>query len=719
MITTIRKVLALAMTGGALVASAQANAQGKPVDTSVRSGPAQARELEEIIVTAQRREQRVQDVPISITVLGGEQLDRSTSDGVTETLNRVPGVSTAVAGQGGGTIVTVRGVSASGPLFAGSSPNAYYLDSVPFGLVRTGIAPDASAYDLQRVEVLRGPQGTLYGATALNGVVRVLTADANLEQFELKARTSGSSTQGGGENYRGDIAVNVPIVDEKVAARAVFGYQDLSGWIDRPNAGLKNVNDSEILNGRLKINARPTENLSVGLLAWFSRGDYGSPPYGITNEVNTSFVQEPMSTDYDVYGLKVGYDFSAFSLSSMTSYVSFAQEGYVDLRTLFGTPPVRVRLLTDLDSEVLSQEFLLSSRGTGNWRWSFGGMYRDAEDRNYQFRVNRIAPINWSDTSESFAAFGELTRLFLDGALELTAGLRYYEDKVSMHENQKQDGSANPLIDRDSKFDTVTPRVVVTTHPSEQLTVYASYAEGFRSGFDQNPLALTGAPQFPPVVEDTLRNYELGTKGTFADGRVSFEGIVYYTDWEDIQQFLIVQFLGANVAAVANAKSASGVGVDFAFSARPADWLQFGLSAGWNDLTFDSDVFSVGAILFAEGDRPSFSPEYTAGAFADLTFGLGGGYDAQLSVSGNYVSEQATREIVPGPTGPAVTVGDNMLIGRASLSINSPARWAATIFVDNVTNEDGAVLAAPVSNPNGALRTRPRTIGAQLEYNFR
>src|ERR1700761_1185446 len=180
---------------------------------------AEAPAIDEIVVTAQKREQRIQDVPISLSVMGGAELDKSSIQSVSDALGLVPGVAVNVTGQGGETRLTVRGVTASGPLFAGPSPIGYYLDSVPFGLVRSAVEPDANTYDLNRIEVLRGPQGTLYGASALNGVVRVLTNDANLDRFELNARVIDSYTQNGGNNPRGDLAVNVPLIEGKLAVR--------------------------------------------------------------------------------------------------------------------------------------------------------------------------------------------------------------------------------------------------------------------------------------------------------------------------------------------------------------------------------------------------------------------------------------------------------------------------------------------------------------------
>lgn len=672
--------------------------------------------LEEVIVTAQKREERLQEVPISISVLGGDDLDRSTAEGVTDVLTRVPGVATTVGFQGGGTQVAIRGVAAGGNSYFGSSPVAYYLDSAPFGLVKSAFGPDSNAYDLERVEVLRGPQGTLYGASAQNGVVRVLTHDADLDEFEVKARTSVSTTEGGGENYRGDMAVNLPIVEGKLAARAVIGYQDLSGWIDRPNKNKEDANDAEIGNMRLKINAQPIENLSIGLSAWLSRADYGGPSVADDNGQHAAILDEPISIDYDVYGVKIGYDFPWFSVASMTSYLDYAQYSVLDQIVQVGFSTL---LTTDHPSDVFSQEINLTSTHGGSWRWSLGSIYRDAEERIAQTFVFFAAPIDFTDTSESFAVFGEVTRLFLDGSLELTAGLRYFEDDVGVRENVRHTGvPGEPLVQASSKFHKVTPRVVLTWHPNDQITVYGSYSEGFRSGFNQQPTVINLVPEFPPAKPDLLKNYELGAKGSLWGGRVNFDTALYFIDWQDVQQPLVVPFGGILVTALVNGESASGTGYEFAVTAEPVEGLELGVNFSWNDLAMDADVISSGVVLFDKGDRLNFSPEYTVGASADYVFPIGGaGFEGRFSASANYTSEQEHRTLRARV--PRITVGDPMLIARTSFSVDAPDHWTATIFVDNVNNEQGTPIRQPFSLAvDRDARVRPRTVGVQLECRF-
>lgn len=671
------------------------------------SKSADAQTIDEIVVTAQKREERLRDVPISISVIAGPQLDKSTAEGMTETLSRVPGVAVSAGVQGGGTQITVRGVTASGSLFSGSSPVAYYVDTVPFGLVRTAIAPDPSIYDLQRVEVLRGPQGTLYGASALNGVVRLLTNDANLSAFELKARGSASSTDGGGENYRGDVAVNVPIIEDKLAVRAVLGEQSWDGWVDSPVQ--RDVNDSKLHNYRLKIGAQPTENLSIGLSAWRSQADYGAP--SVSNDAGrvSSSLPQPMSTDYDIFGLDINYDFSAFQLSSRTSYIDYSNGGLLDGRPQGAV----VSLFTGFGSTVFTQEVLLTSSSDGPWQWSMGAFYRDAEDDTLQvlhFPTQSSPLVHFSDFSRSTALFGEISRTVFSDRLKWSLGLRYFHD-----DNATQGFVVDPNR-YSSTSEATTPRAVLTWIVNDNATLYASYAQGFRSGFAQNELVTSLVPGFPAGKPDKLHNYEIGAKGLLWD-RVSFDAALFYIDWRDIQQALGVAIgTGGFAPATVNGTSASGMGADLALTIQALDGLEFGAAASWNDLTEDEDVFSSGLLLFEKGERLNASPEHTVTGWVEYATPLGSsGFTGRFSASANYTSRRNYTSLLGANR--VLLVGDSILIGRSSIAVDSPSNWSATLFVDNFNNERGA------PTPNASIgewsnRLRPRTIGLQLDYRF-
>ena len=683
-----------------------ASAQG---DNDAATGQSK---LDEIIVTAQKREESLQEVPISIAVLGGNELDSSRFEGVKDALRQVAGVHLFQANTGDA-VISIRGV-ASGALFAGSGGVGYYIDEVPYGFVKSAVLPDASPFDLERVEVLRGPQGTLYGANALNGVVRIMTKDANLDEVQFKMRSSTSTTSSGGENYRGDVVFNAPVIPGKLAARAVIGYNDLSGWIDKPSRN--DANDLQLQNYRLKVNAQPVENLSVALNFWHADREAGAP--NISGDDGRSIAQdnESISTDYDIYGVKITYDFPSFSLFSSSSYMDYSNDGVLDLIAV-GAP---ISVVTKLDADVFAQEIRLSSLNSGLWNWSVGGLYRDASDSLMQ-GLGVMVPITpfpiFNVSSESVAIFGEVARSFFDEKVKLAVGLRYFEDKVSGDEYAAISADS-AVFETDLEFDAVTPRVVLSWYPEDNLTVYGAYSEGFRSGFDNAGVVKAVVPDFPNVEPDTIVNYEVGAKGIMLSGRLAYDIAVYYVDWVDIQSKLAVtREDGLNLVASVNGESASGAGLDLGLLFQPTDGLRLGLNIGWNDITQDSDVFSSGFLLLEEGGRANESVEYTAGLTTDYTFSIGvNGFEGRFASTTNYSSAVTNRTIRSGALVSAE--GDDFLTTDLSFSITSSSqKWTATAFLDNATNENGALRREP-GIPLFTPRLRPRTVGLQFEYQY-
>ena len=246
----LASIAAIALAWSVAPALAQ-NAGDAVADTA-------AAEDDEIVVTAQRREQRLLDTPVSIGVLSGATLERAGSRSVADALSQVGGVS-LIERAPGNVQVTIRGVVADPA--AGTSTTGYYLDEVPFSFITLSQLPDTSAYDLARVEVLRGPQGTLYGANALSGVVRVLGNDPDPDRLETNGRLRLSTTRDGSENYQGDLMLNVPLADGKVAIRGVVSYADLSGYIDSNLSGVRDINATKARNYRLKLLFRPVDAL--------------------------------------------------------------------------------------------------------------------------------------------------------------------------------------------------------------------------------------------------------------------------------------------------------------------------------------------------------------------------------------------------------------------------------------------------------------------------
>jgi iron complex outermembrane recepter protein len=399
------------------------------------------------------------------------------------------------------------------------------------------------------------------------------------------------------------------------------------------------------------------------------------------------------------------------SLTAMTSYLDFTNSGVLNVLPL-GLPDTP--FVNKYFAHLFAQEINLTSAARGAWSWSAGTMYRNAKDRTYQTIAGVTpAPLDFQDASESIAVYGEVTRRLFDSRLELTGGLRYFSDTVRTQElhDSFTGVPGTPLVDASSKFHRTTPRVILNYRASDSITTFASYAEGFRSGFQQQPNVILGNPDIPPVRADSLRNYEIGAKGRLLEGRLDFDVAVYYVDWQDVQSDNAVIQFGVPVIALTNGESASGAGFDVSLIARPIHRLQLGVSFSTNRLEYDEAVLAGTQVLFAKGDRLSLSPQYTAGANADYSFPVGGGgYEVALSASANYTSEQYMKFAT------GFGQADSLLISRASVSLASPSKWTASLYGDNLNNEDGIIQKAPFAVPDWALRPRPRTLGLQVEF---
>ncbi|HEY0120958.1 MAG TPA: TonB-dependent receptor, partial [Rhizobium sp.] len=591
----------------------------------------------EIVVSAEKRTTTLINTPISMSVLGGKQLDQSTSTGLTEILNTVPGVSANVDYQSGGTQITIRGVSAAGPTFNGAGTVAYYLDGLPFGFIRSATGPDLNPYDLSRVEVLRGPQGTLYGAGGLNGVVRVLTADPSLSNFDVKGRMDLSGTYHGGTNIGGDAEVNVPIIKDALAVRVVVGDHHYAGWIDSINKG--DVNDGHVQTYRVKVAAKPFDNFTAQFSFWRNSNNYGAPSDGNKNYFNNAALPDPIKNAYNDFGLKLTYDGPGFTVTSDSGYLKYKSDALTDLHP--SGLPSGYQGETDFRSRSYTEELDIASNTNRPFIWSGGFFYRDARDVNYQpFNTPKAQLIydNFADSSRSFAFFGEVGYKFTD-TLQLTGGVRYFHDATSSQALSASALGSVSLSPYKKDFNAVTPRAVLQYRPDSKHSFYFSYSQGFRSGLVQDEEVAVITPGVAAAKPDRLNNYEVGAKGSF-DNIVDYTAAVFYIDWRKVQQVIQTPVgNGTYVGAIVNGSSASGVGAEGSLLFHLTKNLRVGGTFSYSGLTMDKALFSDGILFFNKGQRLAYSPKYTAGGSADWTFRLGGsGETAVLSTSANYTS---------------------------------------------------------------------------------
>jgi iron complex outermembrane receptor protein len=719
-----------------------------PQDTSV-SAESDHTDSDDIVVTAQKRSERLQNVPIAISVVSGEQLNKVTVQGIGDVLNRLPNITSSYPALGM-PVVTIRGIGGSG---AGAT-TALYIDGAPFTFALDARVPNIDFYDLDRIEVLRGPQGTLYGSNSLSGVVRVLTGVPDLTDYQFRVRGKVSATKDGGSGYRGDAVMNIPIIDGKLAARLSVSYDDIPGWIDRParinrttgaidKPANDDANEFTVRNIRAKVRATPTDNLTIDASAWVQRTKYNAQNIGTRDRKNDAPDDDQGSNGFDAYSLIANLDIGAATITSSSGLIKFKAESHFSLGSL-ATPafPAELRLnVSRYDDKMLSQELLVNSNSKGPWRWTLGASYRDVSARRIAFQSNQAPfvatsiPTDLDYTSKSIAVFGNLTRELLDGKFEISGGLRYFSAKVTMQENISSFSPARPLISDEGTFNALTPRAVLSWKPTSDFTAYMSYSQGFREGIAQRPAAYALAPTLTVTQPDKLVNYEVGAKGSLFNRMVTFDTAAFLFRWKDIQTTLNSLLSdGQFVAAVLNTGNVAGAGFEASTAIHPGGGFSFGGQVGYTQLRSLEDTISPGPnggalAIRRKGQLINF-PRWTTGAWAEYAFPVSAGLEGRLNGSVSHQSNfgQLKPSLASLGGDLPVKLFDAMTAARVSLELSRPGRWTATLFVDNLTDEKGTTYDTKVYESSATFpatgydswnaRVQPRTIGLMFEFRY-
>lgn len=687
-----------------------------PAAAQESSQNTQTLELEEVVVTALRRgNQKLLDTPIAISAFGGNWVESRGYRGLEEFIQFAPG-ATITPLQPGQSRIQMRGISAG----VGENNVGFYLDEVPLAFINQTNVPDLRAFDLERVEILRGPQSTLYGAGALAGVVRSISRDPLLDAYEFKADLSGSSTAHGGENNETNVAFNAPLIDGRLGARLVYTREDQDGWIDEKVLGRDDYNQSQLENVRVKLLGQITDDLSASLMYWGSRVESNGLPYSFADRSNDDASPTRSNFEYDIYNLTVRYQAANFDILSSTSYAAMDSQAQVDF--LLGFP-----LETALDPSTLTQEVRVVSTHAGPWQWTVGAYYRDADQTQIQqsqaMPLLGLNPVVQYDEVQAWNVFGELTRTFFDGRLETTVGARYFEETRSSEQR------LTPSAPYESDFDDVILRFNATYRPAANWMTYFNYGEGFRSGINQFPVSLETAAALGVVLPTAAKpeyadSYEIGLKGSFFDTRLTVDLALFYLQWKDLQT--VVPIVAQALSGVVNAAEAESSGVELSLNWLATERLQLGLAASWNDAQISQDVFANAAVLdpvtglpsgatvpllvFADGDRLNNVPEWTLAATADYLYPLSNGMKLAVRGSAQYASEQERHSF--GST----TVGDSVVTVDGRIGVEA-GRWGAHVFVKNLLDEDG-LIAPDVAIPDYGLRYRPRTVGLNVTFQY-
>lgn len=694
--------------------------------------------IDDVIVTAQKREERLLETPQSITALGEEELSRSDATQFRDFATLVPALSFTSAGVGQ-TQVSLRGVTAGldiGPTVG------IYVDEVPYGSSTafsnaSSLALDVGLFDIERIEVLRGPQGTLYGAGAMGGVIKYITREPGLAGPSRTLRSGVSATEGGGVSYNAAGALNTPLSDN-AALRATAFYARDGGFIDNVALGREDVDQSTVYGGRLDLRIQPSDDLDIRLSAFAQEiGRDGSPAadYTLTGDPvdgerdQRRLKDEPFEQSFRLASATIDYDLPGARLSSITSYqtvdTAFRQDAsavYVPVLGGFGLNFSAVAVDQNRAVDKFAQEVRLASSGDAAFEWLVGAYYTDERSSNGQHVVGydpsgAVSPIDLATVSipsryQEIAAFGNVT-FRINDAFDVTGGLRYARNDQSF-EQIASGLLIGPTPRSEATDDVVTWLFNARYRPNERSMLYGRFATGYRPGGPNYVIndPVTGLPLAEDTfASDTLKSYELGYKAETAARDLVFDAALYHIDWNDIQ----VTTAAGGVAVIANAGAAVVDGAEVSLTARPAAGVTLTGAFAWQDARLDEDAPLLGA---AAGDRLPNVPEFTAALTADYELS-GDGWRPVIGATVRYIDDRvASFDLNPGLPQydlPAYATVD-LRLGSAFGPVD------AQLFVRNLFDEAGQISAATVlsvaGGPAQVTMIQPRTIGVSATTRF-
>jgi iron complex outermembrane receptor protein len=694
-------------------------------------------QLQEIIVTAQKREERLIDTPQSVSVLSADALTKDDAVQFRDFANTVPALTFTTLGAGY-TQISLRGVTTG---FDVGPTVGIYVDDVPYGS-STGFGDgaqqtlDVGLFDLDRIEVLRGPQGTLYGASTMGGLIKYVSKPPDTSSFSGNARAGVSGTQDGGTNYDAAAAVNVPIVTGKVAVRA-SGYESHDGgYIDNIALGQKDVNRSNVRGGRLDLLFTPSDALAIritGFLQDISRDGEATATYSFSGVplgdslAQRRLVAEPFDQRFRLVSGAATYNLGAATLTSISSYQTLRAEFVQDLSALyvprlasvglrFGAVGVAEALATDK----FTQEVRLASAGTNTLEWLVGGFYtRETSVRALDFVLrdvagrpapNKLFAVSAPSRYAEYAAFGDLT-WHLTSKFDVSGGVRYARNDQTYAQNGSGPlGVTTPTLG--SSEGVFTYLANTRYHFSKQATAYLRYATGYRPGGPAFVTidATTGLPTGgqPTFQADRLKSYEAGFKAETVDRRFGLDLAGYYINWSNIQ----ISVVRGGFGAVVNAPGGANVrGAELTLSARTTPNFTATGTFAYQDAHMSEAEADIGA---AKGERLPNVPRFTTALNADYKLPIA---SLQSTVGGTlrYVSDRnASFDKSAG-------FPQYHLPKYATVDLHTGFTFRSVnlqLYVHNLLDERGQLSALTWRGEPAVGILQPRTIGISTTTQF-
>jgi iron complex outermembrane receptor protein len=726
----------------AMESSAQAQERG--------AAPDESSAVEEIVVTANKREQSANDVAASLSALSGRAIeDRGISD-MGDYLASVPSVAFQSRGPARSKVV-IRGVS-SGVDQSEEPTTGVYIGETPIsGIGQFGVF-DPKLVDVGRIEILRGPQGTLYGAGSMGGALKILPAEPDLSAIRVKGEAAVYGTDQAATSFDANATINLPLVSDVLAIRATAYHYDVSGFVDNVYAGNPifgvpaktdtNVSSENTTGARVIVAFRPSPEFHASLTALVQDTQTDGVPEA--RYIGGRFIQsrggdEGLTDNFKLLNLAMTYDFGDLELTSATSLVRRRDVQARSVEAFIGVPVV---LRNTTVSDFFAQELRLAGT-TGDLSWIVGGYYSNKEWGPGQrgewfgsdaglnllgasfglppgFVTRQNIFVSAAELKESqIAAFADATYA-ITPKLDLAVGLRWFRYEQNRH--QMVGGLFNGFVNTDQRSKTAedkfTPRVNISYKPNDDQLIYAQAAKGFRVGrvnlaapntCDAELTALGLADVPVRSNSDGIWSYEAGTKISAAGGRLQVNAAAFYIDWTNIQTNAL---LACGFEFYSNAGKASNRGVELEITGRVTDELTLSLSGSYNDAHLNEDAPLFTGSGGRKGDRLPGVPRYNLLASAEYRTDLGGTdvfARADLSYVGDYFRRFAKT--------PAGRSGDYALLDlRGGVDLG---RFNAELFVSNLTNKR-AILFTDIEDPtdSGKIFARPRTIGARLRFTY-
>ena len=695
--------LAIGFTAGA--AQAQDQDEASPPEESAGTGDSDTGEDPVIVVTAQKTgAQELQEVPLAIQVFSGEDLKERNITTIGDLVSSVPGAFEGFRQSNGSRFYNLRGSVTQN----GDSPLGYYLDEAPFIVTNFGIAPPVRFLDMERVEVLRGPQGTLYGQGSSGGVFIFHTRDPNLSEVEYAFEAESSKTVGADSlNYGVAGAFSVPLVEDRLGIRVSGGLSREAGWADAyfgPFDGTPDqtgVNSAKNDDLRVVALFRPWDNVNIRAQYWNfrPRQDFTGftasvkPPY----YENTAGQDGFSNGDFTLWSLTATVDLNAFSVTSATSYL----EGVFGINIPLSPSG---SFSSQFLPKMFAQELRVNSTTDGPLHWVVGASYQDGsgpqENALVLPAIGLFINADNDTLTENYAFFGEVSYDLLDGKLVPLIGLRTYHDDRSFADSA---GSVPTKVSKE------TWRLNLSYLPTDNLTMFVSAATGFRPGIVQSRVQVTslemaGVPASVALSPESSKNYEFGVKWR-SPGRGLTVGLnLYQLEYTNLQTSVTGGIQGVN--GFANFGDATTKGIDLELHwDTPLDGLNLNFVGNINDSEYDT----VNAVIAAA--QPLLRPG------ARLINTLANNYRFDV----NY-----NREIAAGFDGfgnVSFSHSGDRLQGNALvaepydiLSLTVGVRhgdWELAFIANNLTDERGPTFLG-TNGPLSGSGPMPRTLGLRL-----